>query len=136
MARPRRSTYDAEDAETEVANVDTERMLWLLNRVNVLDEVFVLAMELRQLFDAEELEMLEAARPLRMLVGDAARRDCGCSGGSPLARAGDPTTKGDTGEGGDGNGGDVGAEVESNPIIRFVTRVVRVVPWFEIECEL
>jgi hypothetical protein len=70
---------EAEDAETEVANVDTERMLWLLYRVNVLDEVFVLAMELRQLFDAEELEMLEAARPLRMLVGDAARRDCDCS---------------------------------------------------------
>jgi hypothetical protein len=52
-------------------------MLWLLYRVNVLDEVFVLAMELRQLFDAEELEMLETVRPLRMLVGEAARRDCG-----------------------------------------------------------
>jgi hypothetical protein len=127
---------DAEDAETEVANVDTERTLWLLNRVNVLDEVFVLAMELRQLFDAEELEMLELAHPLRMLVGDAARRDCGCSGDSSLARAGDPTTKGDTGEGGDGSSGGIGAEDESNPIIRFVTRVVRVVPWFEIECEL
>lgn len=127
---------DAEDAETEVANVDTERMLWLLYRVKVLDEVFVLAMELRQLFDAEELEMLEAARPLRMLVGDAARRGCGWSGSSPLARAGDPTTKGDTGEGGDGNGGDVGAEDESNPIIRFATRVVRVEPLFEIDCEL
>lgn len=49
----------------------------MLYRVNVLDEVFVLAMELRQLFDAEELEMLETVRPLRMLVGEAARRDCG-----------------------------------------------------------
>ena len=68
---------EAEDAETEVANVDTERMLWLLNRVNVLEEVFVLAMEFRQLFDAEEPEMVEAARPLRMLVGDAARHNCG-----------------------------------------------------------
>lgn len=106
----------------------------MLYRVNVLEEVFVLAMELRQLFDAEEPEMLEAARPLRMLVGEAARRDCGW--GSPLARAGDPTTIGDTGEGGDGNGGDVGEEDESNPIIRFATRVVRVEPWFEIECEL
>jgi hypothetical protein len=66
-----------EDAETEVANVDTERMLWLLYRVNALVEVSVLAMELRQLFDAEELEMLETVRPLRMLVGEAARRDCG-----------------------------------------------------------
>lgn len=68
---------EAEDAETDVANVATERMLWLLYRVNVLIEVFVLAIELRQLFDAEELEMLETVRPLRMLVGDAARRDCG-----------------------------------------------------------
>jgi hypothetical protein len=80
MAEPDcfRQFDEAEDAETEVANVDTERMLWLLYRVNVLDEVFVLDMELRQLFDAEELEMLETVRPLRMLVGEAARRDCGC----------------------------------------------------------
>jgi hypothetical protein len=66
---------EAEDAETEVANVATERMLWLLYRVNVLVEVFVLAIEFRQLLDAEELEILETPRPLRMLVGDAARRD-------------------------------------------------------------
>lgn len=64
---------EPEEAETEVANVDTERMLWLLYRVNVLVEVFVLAMEIRQLSDAEEPEV---ARPLRVLVGDAARRDC------------------------------------------------------------
>ena len=51
----------------------------MLYRVNVLVEVFVLDMELRQLFDAEELEVLGAARPLRMLVGDAARHCCGCS---------------------------------------------------------
>ena len=70
---------EAEDAETDVANVDTERVLWLLYRVNVLVEVFVLAMEFRQLLDAEELEMLETARPLRVLVGEAARRCCGCS---------------------------------------------------------
>lgn len=49
----------------------------MLYRVNVLEEVFVLAMELRQLFDAEELEMVEVVRPLRILVGDAGRRDCG-----------------------------------------------------------
>jgi hypothetical protein len=47
--------------------------------VNVLVEVLVLAIEFRQLLDAEELEMVEAARPLRVLVGDAARRGCGCS---------------------------------------------------------
>jgi hypothetical protein len=69
---------EAEDAETDVANVDTERMLWLLYRVNVLVEVFVLAMEFRQLLDAEEFEMLETVHPLRVLVGDTARRDCGC----------------------------------------------------------
>jgi hypothetical protein len=66
---------EAEDAETEVANVDTERVLWLLYRVKVLVEVLVLAIEFRQLLDADELEMLDTARPLRMLVGDAARRD-------------------------------------------------------------
>jgi hypothetical protein len=71
---------EADDAETEVANVDTERMLWLLYRVNVVDEVFVLAMEFRQLLDAEEFEIVETARPLRVLVvGDTARRDCDCS---------------------------------------------------------
>jgi hypothetical protein len=59
----------------EVANVDTERVLWLLYRVKVLVEVLVLAIEFRQLLDADELEMLDTARPLRMLVGDAARRD-------------------------------------------------------------
>jgi len=117
---------EAEDAETEVANVDTERMLWLLYRVNVLVEVFVLAMEFRQLLDAEELEMLEPARPLRMLVGDAARRGCGC--GSPFARAGVSITE--------GGGGDIGTEGEFNPIIRFDTCIVRVEPRFEIGCEL
>ena len=68
---------EAEDAETEVANVATERMLWLLYRVNVLVEVFVLAMEFRQLLDAAELETEATARPLRMLVGEAAPRCCG-----------------------------------------------------------
>jgi len=68
---------EAEDAETEVANVDTEALLWLLSRVYVLERVFVLAMDVRQLFDAE-LEMLELARPLRVLVGDAARHGRGC----------------------------------------------------------
>jgi hypothetical protein len=37
----------AEGAETEVANVATVRVLWLLYRVNVLVEVFVLAIEFR-----------------------------------------------------------------------------------------
>jgi hypothetical protein len=69
---------EAEDAETEVANVDTERMLWLLYRVNVLVEVFVLVIEFRQLLDAEELEIVETVRPLRVL-GDTARRGCGSS---------------------------------------------------------
>ena len=69
---------DADDvAETEVANVDIERMLWLLYRVNVLVEVLVLDIEFRQLLDVVELELLANGRPLRVLVGDAPRLVCG-----------------------------------------------------------
>jgi len=95
--------------------------------VNVLVEVFVLAIEFRQLLDADELEMFEAGRPLRVLVGDAARRGC-----SPFALAGVP----DTEEGDDCDGGDIGTEGEFSPIIRFDTCAVRAEPWFEVECEL
>ena len=91
---------DADEAETEVANVDTERILWLLYRVNVLVDVLVLDIEFRQLLDVVELELLANGRPLRVLVGDAPRRggdsdtssgcpptrprnvDCRCSGGT------------------------------------------------------
>jgi hypothetical protein len=71
---------DADEVEMVVANVDTERILWLLYRVNTLDEVFVLEVEFRQLvLDIAELELLASGRPLRMLVGDPARRDCACT---------------------------------------------------------
>ena len=69
---------DADDAETEVANVDIERILWLLYRVNVLVDVLVLDIEFRQLLDVIELELLANGRPLRVLVGDAPRRCCDC----------------------------------------------------------
>jgi len=65
---------DADEAETEVANVDTERILWLLYRVNALVDVLVLDIEFRQLLDVVELELLANGRPLRVLVGDAPRR--------------------------------------------------------------
>ena len=91
---------DADDAETEVANVDTERILWLLYRENVLAEALVLDIKFRQLLDVVELEPLTSGRPLRVLFGDAPRRgddsdrssgcaptrprnvDCRCSGGT------------------------------------------------------
>ena len=80
---------DADDAETEVANVDTERILWLLYRVNVLVDVLVLDIEFRQSLDVIELEQLLAnGRPLRALVGDVPRRYCDSDGRSvrPPAR--------------------------------------------------
>ena len=81
-----RQFEEVEDAETEVANVDTECMLWLLYRVNVLLEVFVLAIEFRQLLEeAELIELPATAHPLRVLVGDVARHDCCCSWGSSLS---------------------------------------------------
>jgi hypothetical protein len=48
----------------------------MLYRVNALDEVFVLEVELRQLVLDEPLA---SCRPLRTLVGDAARRDGVCT---------------------------------------------------------
>ena len=45
---------DADDAETEVANVDIERILWLLYRVNLLVDVLVLDIEFRQLLNVIE----------------------------------------------------------------------------------
>jgi len=79
---------DADEPETEVANVDTERILWLLYRVNVLVDVLVLDIEFRQLLDEVELELLANGRPLRVLVGEAPRRGCdGDKGsGSPSPR--------------------------------------------------
>jgi hypothetical protein len=118
---------EAEEAETEVANVDTERRLWLLYRVNVLVEVFVLAIEFRQLFDAAELEIPDTGRPL---VGDAARRDCDCS--SPLPRAVVSTTaEGDTGKGGDCNCVGIWTEDGSSAMITFDTFVARAEPEFD-----
>lgn len=49
---------DADDTETEVVNVDIERILLLLYRVNVLIDVPVLHIEFRQLLDVVELELL------------------------------------------------------------------------------
>jgi hypothetical protein len=66
--------YDVDEAETEVANVDIERKLWLLYRVNVLVDVLVI--EFRQFLDVVELELLANGRPLRVLIGDSPRRSC------------------------------------------------------------
>ena len=53
---------DADEAQTEVANVDTEHILWLLYSVNVLVDklvdILVLGIESRQLLDIVELELL------------------------------------------------------------------------------
>ena len=49
---------DADDTETEVVNVDIERILLLLYRVNVLVDVSVLHIEFRQLLGVFELELL------------------------------------------------------------------------------
>lgn len=128
-----RQFEEVEDAETEVANVDTERMLWLLYRVNVLLEVFVLAIEFRQLFDEDELiELLATARPLRVLVGDVARHDGCCGWGSPLTC----TAVSDCEVGGD----DCGCDVEGigggpSPMITFDTWTARAEPEFEFGCE-
>jgi hypothetical protein len=122
----------AEDVDTVVANVDTERTLWLLYRVNVLDDVFVLAMEFRQLLlDSDALEPLSAVRLLRTLVGDAARRGCCCSTlPCPVVCCSDEGDNGDTGDFGcDGTGGGL------SPMIKFETFVVRLGLKFEFECE-
>jgi hypothetical protein len=66
----------ADDAETEVANVHTEQMLWLLYHVNVLVDVLVLDIEFHQLLNVVELELLTNGRSLRVIVGDAPRRCC------------------------------------------------------------
>jgi hypothetical protein len=101
---------DADEAETEVAKVDTERTLWLLYRVNVLDDdavvlddvVFVLDIEFRQLLDLVELELLANGQPLRVLVGEAPRRggDCDRRSGSPAPRPRDVDCAGKGGTGG------------------------------------
>ena len=57
-----------------MAKVDTQRILWLLYRVNVLLDVLMLDIEFRQLLDVVGLELLANGRPLRILVGDAPRR--------------------------------------------------------------
>jgi len=119
---------EAEEAETEVAHVATERILWLLYRVNVLVEVFVLAIEFRQLFDEAELEILDTGRPLP--VGDAALRDCDCS--SPLPRGVVSTSaEGDTGKGGDCNCAGIWTEDGSRLMITLDTFVARAEPEFD-----
>jgi hypothetical protein len=90
---------DADEAETDVANVDIERMLWLLYRVNVLVDVLVLDIEFRQLLDVVELELLANGRPLRVLVGDAPRRG-GDWSGSPTPRPRNADCRGNGGTGG------------------------------------
>ena len=115
----------AEDVDTVVANVDTERMLWLLYRVNVLNvliEVFVLATEFRLLLGAGEVEML---------VGDAAGRHCCCS--ALLCPAVSATEEGDSGGSGDFVCDEIGGG--SSPMITSDTFAVRPEPEFESERE-
>jgi hypothetical protein len=118
-----------------VASVDTERMLRLLCRVNVVDEVFVLDMEFRQLFDEDPFEMLPAvARPLRTLVGDAARCGCcSCSCSTLPGLAVSDNKEGDCGGGGDLGCGETGGGF--SPIIKVDTFAARPGPGFEFDCE-
>ena len=67
---------DADDTETEGINVDIERILWLLYRVNVLVDLLMLHIEFRQWLDVVELELLANGQPLRLFVGDAPRLGC------------------------------------------------------------
>ena len=76
---------DVNEAETEVENVDIERILRLLYRVRVLVNVLVLDIEFRQLLEVIELGLLSSSRLLRVLVGDAPRSCCGSD-----RRPGDP----------------------------------------------
>jgi hypothetical protein len=62
----------ADDAEAEVANVHTERMLWLLYHVNVLVNELVLDIEFRQLLNVVKLELLANGRSLREVTPLAA----------------------------------------------------------------
>lgn len=121
----------AEDEDTVVANVDTERMLWLLHRVNVLNvlvEVFVLATEFR-LPEAAAVETLGI--PSRTLVGDAGRHGCCCSPRPcSLVSGGE---KGDSG--GDGDFGRDGMGGGSSPKTKFDTFATRAELAFEFECE-
>ena len=99
--------------------------------MNVVDDVFVLAIESRQFL---ELELLATGRPLRILVGDAGRRDCGCTWASPLPRAGVSTSgEGDSGGGGDRDCDSIGTAGASKLIIRFDTFVARAEPLLESE---
>ena len=63
---------EVENAETEVVNIATKCMLWLLYRMNVPVEVIVLAMEFCQLLDTAGLETEAIAHPLRVPVGEGA----------------------------------------------------------------
>jgi hypothetical protein len=131
----RQFSLDAEDEDTVVANVDTERMLWLLYRVkvlNVLIEVFVLATEFR-LPEAAAVETLGIARPLHTLVGDAGRRGCCCCSPRPCSLV-------SGGEKGDG-GGDADFGCDGDGIggfrlkTKFDTFATRAELAFEFECE-
>ena len=73
---------DANEVDSDIvaANVEAERILWLLYRVNAPVDVLVLDIELRQLLlDTADLELLVTGRPLRVLVGDQVRRDGACT---------------------------------------------------------
>jgi hypothetical protein len=61
---------------------------WLLYRIDVLVDVLVLEIKLRQLLDVVELERFANGRPLRVLVGNAQRRCCDSDrrSGCPRAR--------------------------------------------------
>ena len=129
----RQFSLDAEDVDTVVANVDTERMLWLLYRVNVLNvlvEVFVLATEFR-LPDAAAVETLGSARPLHTLVGDAGRCGCCCSPRPCSLVSGGEKDDG----GGDGDFGCNGMGGGLSPKIKFDTFAARAELAFEFGCE-
>ena len=63
---------EVENAETEVVNIATKRMLWLLYCMNVPVEVIVLAMEFRQLLDTAGLETEAITHPLCVPVSEGA----------------------------------------------------------------
>lgn len=103
--------------------------------MNVLLEVFVLAIEFRQLQLLDEGELIElpaTARPLRVLVGDVARHNCCCSWGSSLtcvAVSDREVGGGDSGWDVEGTGGGL------SPMIAFATCTARAEPEFEFGCE-
>ena len=125
---------DADNAENEVANVDIERTLRLLYRVNVLVDVVVPDIEFCQLPDLVELELLANGRPLRVLVGDALRRGCDSdrSSACPPTRPHTVDCRCNGGTGGGCNRG-VAGDVGFSPMIKLVTSVAQAEPDVELE---